>query len=145
MTKNSLLTIGGVSLLGIGLISGLALTTSAQEVDTSNPSTDASQIENAGRRFARRRGASQEVKDAKEAVRTAIDNQDYEAWRAAAAELPNSEHLLSQVDTQEKFDRLLEAHSLKEEARAIMEELGLDRETLRQQKQTQRDSEDNQS
>jgi hypothetical protein len=67
--------------------------------------------------------AAHQVK--REAVRVAIENNDYSAWSTAMAGTP-----LADKVTPETFARLVEAHNLREAgdheaAREIMEELGL--------------------
>ena len=62
-----------------------------------------------------------------EAARTAIENNDYNAWAAAVAGTPQAD----KVDAT-TFSKLVAAHSLREAgdhegARAIMQELGLER------------------
>lgn len=62
-----------------------------------------------------------------EAMKAALDAEDYSAWQEAAPERAKEI-----IDTQEEFDRLIEAHNHMEEgnfesAREIFEELGLKR------------------
>jgi hypothetical protein len=62
-----------------------------------------------------------------EGVRTAIEAHDYEAFQAAIAGSP----LADTITSEEKFERLVEAHELRKSgdnaaARAIMDELGID-------------------
>lgn len=56
-----------------------------------------------------------------EAVRTALDNNDYEAWLAAVGE----DSKMAEKINEDNFSRLVEAHNLMQEAREIMEELGI--------------------
>ncbi|MFZ5392399.1 MAG: hypothetical protein ACOZAR_04400 [Patescibacteria group bacterium] len=60
-----------------------------------------------------------------EAMKTALNNSDYEAWKTAVSELPNSEELLSKIN-ESNFSRLVEAHNLQQQAQAIREELGIE-------------------
>ena len=60
------------------------------------------------------------------AVREAIENEDYKAYTNAVKDTPHA----NVIDSQESFEKLVTAHTLRqngdhEEARAIMEELGL--------------------
>jgi hypothetical protein len=70
----------------------------------------------------------------REAVETAIQNHDYAAW----TELHEGMDILENIDTEEKFEKLIEMHGIMEDARtymdwarekadAIAEELGLER------------------
>jgi preprotein translocase subunit SecF len=67
-----------------------------------------------------------EVKANMEAIRTAIDNNDYQAWQ----ELNKDSKMAEAIDSQAKFDQLIRMHNLmkegnSEEANQIAEELGL--------------------
>lgn len=67
----------------------------------------------------------EEMKANHEAMKEALDNNDYEAWKELVGDKPVSEKI-----TEEKFSRLVEAHSLmqsgdKEGAKAVFDELGL--------------------
>jgi hypothetical protein len=62
-----------------------------------------------------------------EAVRTAVENEDYEAFKVVVADSPFAE----KIDSEEKFKKLIEAHALRaegkhDEAKAIMAELGVE-------------------
>lgn len=57
-----------------------------------------------------------------EAVKEALDNNDYSAWKEAVGAGPMSENI-----NESNFSRLVEAHNLHEQARSIMEELGVGR------------------
>lgn len=61
-----------------------------------------------------------------EAVQSALENADYAAWQAAVAETRRGDKMLEKVNTQEKFDLLVEMHSNKERNKEIAEELGLE-------------------
>ncbi len=68
-----------------------------------------------------------ERKISHEAVRTAVENNDYNAWVKAIADRP-----IADVITEDNFSQLVEAHTLRdagdmEGAREIMEELGIDK------------------
>ncbi len=67
-----------------------------------------------------------------EDIMTAMDNADYQAWQDAVSESPRGEELLEAIDSQDKFDKLVQAHNLRaegvenlEEAKQIREDLGL--------------------
>lgn len=64
-----------------------------------------------------------------EAVQTALDDQNFEAWRQAEEAKGNTK-ILAVIDTQEEFNRLVEAHKLmrdgkRDEAIKLFQELGL--------------------
>lgn len=68
-----------------------------------------------------------------EAVRNALENNDFEAWKTAMTEAKNGEEILKVVDTQEEFAKMVEIHELREKNRennekikTIHEELGLE-------------------
>ena len=72
------------------------------------------------------------IKELHEKIKEAVANGDYETWKALHEELPNDSEMLSVIDTEEKFNQLVSAHQLMEEgrakmeeAKAIMEELGM--------------------
>lgn len=57
----------------------------------------------------------------REAIETALDNNDYNAWLEAVGEdCPMTEKI-----NEDNFSRLVEVHNLRQQAREIMEELGL--------------------
>lgn len=58
-----------------------------------------------------------------DSVKTAISTNNYTAFQTAIAEHANSS--LASIDTAEEFAKLVQMHSLLEEAKAIAEELGL--------------------
>jgi hypothetical protein len=71
------------------------------------------------------------MEETQQKIKEAIENNDYEAWKALVGELPNSADLLEKI-TADNFAKFVEAHNLMEEAhvkmeeaKAIMEELGL--------------------
>lgn len=57
----------------------------------------------------------------REAVEQALENGDYDTWKSLSPE-----HMTEVIDTEAKFERLQELHDLKQQAKAIAEELGLD-------------------
>lgn len=59
----------------------------------------------------------QEMLEHREAVDTAIENGDYEAWLEAVGERPVAEQV-----TADEFDQLREIHRLRTEARELMEQ-----------------------
>jgi SOS response regulatory protein OraA/RecX len=139
MTKNTLLTLGGMTLLGVGIVSGLALTTSAQIADTDTNSVDTSEVADArgsrrGRRGARLTEEEREEKQAtREAIESALESNDYAAWQAAVAETPIGDYLLETIDTEDEFNQVVEAYNLDQKAESILEELGIDRETIKEE------------
>lgn len=65
------------------------------------------------------------------AVRDAIENNDYSAWKEAVAEMPNGENILAKID-ESNFSQLVKMHTLmqsgdRDAAEEIREELGLER------------------
>jgi Spy/CpxP family protein refolding chaperone len=63
----------------------------------------------------------------RDAIRAAVEANDYEAFKVAVAGTP----LAEAVDTKEKFEKFVEAHTLREdgkwgEAKAILDELGIE-------------------
>ncbi len=74
-----------------------------------------------------------DLQESREEVRSVVANGDYEAWKALVAEMPNGAEMLEKIN-ESNFGRLAEAHNLMEEgrakmeeAKAIMDELGLER------------------
>lgn len=59
----------------------------------------------------------------REAVKTAVDTNDYTAFQTAIAQDANGP--LAGIDTAEKFAKFVKMHDLLDEAKAIGEELGL--------------------
>ena len=64
-----------------------------------------------------------------EAVRTAIENKDFSAWKTAIAQMPNAENMLEKVN-ESNFAKLLEMHNLmqagdRDGAEIIREDLDL--------------------
>ena len=111
----AVITAGGILLItSAGLIVANAQTTSSS--NSSNSSI-------AGRM---NRGGGTQL----QAIKTAMDNKDYEAWKTAVAATPKGTEMLKIIDTQAKFDRLMVGHLAKESgdtttAEAIRSELGL--------------------
>lgn len=70
-------------------------------------------------------------KEQMEAVRTAIENKNYQEWQTAVKNSPNGgERILEAVDSEEDFNKLVEGHQKMQEgdregAEEIREELGL--------------------
>ena len=70
--------------------------------------------------------------DKMEAVKTALDNKDYNAWKTAMATAPNGSDKLAKIDTQAKFDQLIQAHEYMknnefDKAKAIFDTLGIEK------------------
>ncbi|MBU0647615.1 hypothetical protein KJ855_00370 [Patescibacteria group bacterium] len=59
-----------------------------------------------------------------QAVKDALDNNDYQAWVDAISQVPMGERFLEVID-ESNFDRLVEAHQLRTQSQEIMDELGL--------------------
>ena len=65
-----------------------------------------------------------------DAVRAAIESKDYTAWKIAIATDPNGTNQLAKIDTQDKFDQLIQAHEYMktnepDKAKAIFDTLGI--------------------
>jgi hypothetical protein len=70
--------------------------------------------------------SKEEIQSNNEVVKTALENADYEAWKTAVTETRRGETMLEKIDTQQKFDLLVEMHNNGERNREIAEELGLE-------------------
>lgn len=73
-----------------------------------------------------RQAQHESAREAHQAIKAAVESGDYEAFKAAIVSTPMAEV----IDTEAEFNKLKEAHELKEAgdfagAKAIMEELGL--------------------
>ena len=71
-----------------------------------------------------------------EAVRTAIENKDFSAWKDAVVKTPMGDEMLTKIN-EANFSKLLEMHNLmqsgdRDGAEAIREELGLERPEMGQ-------------
>jgi|GEM_PF-3836367 len=53
----------------------------------------------------------------REVIESAIQNHDYKAW----TELHEGMDILENIDTEKKFEKLIEMHSIMEDARTYME------------------------
>lgn len=64
----------------------------------------------------------------KEEIKKAVQSHDYETWKSLHNE---NADIVSKIDSQEKFEKLIEMHSIMEEAKtkadAIREELGIEK------------------
>ncbi|GEM_PF-1587340 len=102
-------------------------TISAQEVgETDQPVDEAVSQEDTSVNC---RGKRHENKENFEAVKTAIENNDYEAWKSAISEAPFADKI-SEVINAENFDKFVEMHNLRQDgdiegAQEIRDELGL--------------------
>lgn len=73
------------------------------------------------------------LQENREEVKSVVANGDYEAWKVLVSEMPNGVEMLEKIN-ESNFSKLIEAHNLMEEGRAkmeeakvIMDELGLER------------------
>jgi hypothetical protein len=64
-----------------------------------------------------------EAEERREAVMSALEAGDYDTWLEAVGE----DHPMTENINEDNFSRLVEAHNLRQEARGIMEELGVER------------------
>ncbi|MFC1640570.1 hypothetical protein ACFL2D_00815 [Patescibacteria group bacterium] len=60
--------------------------------------------------------------ETRDAIREALSNRDYATWQELTADKPIGEQV-----NEENFDRFADAHDLMNEARGIMDELGIER------------------
>lgn len=115
---NKFFTKGAVLGLLIATFAVSSSLTFAADTGTSSTSTQS----NFQERFAHHEEREQE----REKIRTAVESGDYAAFQAAAVNSP----LEGKIDSQAKFDKLVEAKKLRESgdhegAKAIMDELGI--------------------
>jgi hypothetical protein len=66
----------------------------------------------------------EEMKTKTEAIQTAIDDEDYDAWVAAVEAVNENSPLLSKI-TSDNFDDYVEASQLVEKANSIFKDLGV--------------------
>lgn len=118
--KNSLYLLAGTGLMITGMATGLVLTSHAQSSSTTtntnpNVAVQAKMGHRGGENSAER-----------QAIDTAVANNDYEAWKTAVAKTPNGgTQILTKVDTQDKFNKLTQAFDLHQQADKIEDELGI--------------------
>lgn len=72
----------------------------------------------------------EQFKSQMDAVKTALDNKDYEAFKTAVKTTPNGANQLAKIDTQVKFDQLVQAQEYMkanepDKAKAIIDSLGI--------------------
>jgi len=84
--------------------------------------------EQRGEREARREEHKAQRTEKHEAVQEALDNGDYNAWKEAVGE---NCPMLEKIN-EGNFSRLVEAHELRQEAKSIMEELGVEKDNFGQ-------------
>lgn len=132
MNKNNLLITGVASLVALVAVTGVAMSTFASEGDVSYEGdtirTRANSFvhrnlsdEEKQEREENREERRAEMEEKREAVIAALDANDYDAWVVAAGE---DSPLLEKV-TVDNFSRFIEAHELRQSARADMEEADL--------------------
>jgi len=132
----------GITAVAAGLTSGLLISSSAQTntpANTSNTSAVSNTNQPLKEAIDKRRGGPGGMMGEKggdntlrKAVMDALDKKDYDAWKkAVAADIknPNKDTLLSKVNTQDKFNKLADAHIAVKDAhtkqQAVRTELGL--------------------
>lgn len=131
MKKNNLLIPGAAALVALVAVGGIATSSFA-----SDETTDTLDRPVKERRFwnflddeqkeeiqAKMEAKKAEREVQREAVKAALESGDYDAWVDA---IPEDAPILEKI-TEDNFDRLVEMHELKEDARAIAEELGLEK------------------
>lgn len=119
-----ILTISGVA-IGVTGVSSLQ----SHAESTSTNSTNSSLVDTNRRE---RKNNRAEFKANRQVVKIALTNKDYEAWKTAVAakNTPRSTEMLKLIDTQEKFDKLVEGFNARKSgdkatAEKIATELGL--------------------
>jgi len=113
-TKNMIL---GAAVLSLTVTGGVAALTNAA------PGNNGSQSQISNRRFFH---PGKEMRENFDAIKEAIANNDYEAWKTAMSDHPKAEEFVNE----ETFAKMVEAYQLREAgdlegAREIMEQLGL--------------------
>jgi hypothetical protein len=102
----------------------------AREIRTSAQEEAKAVLEKAGLDQTKMREIHEAMRESRqekhEAVESAFENNDYEAFKVAVADTPMAEKITSEAD----FEKLAEAHELRESgdkdgAKAIMEDLGI--------------------
>ncbi len=133
-TKKILLSTATFSLMSAavaGVIFAPTLSANAQEATQASNSANTDSGQGRFGRFTEEE--RERFESVREAVRTAVEEANYEAWKTAVTGLPDGgEKLLEAVDSEDDFNQLVEAHNLAEqgnyeEAREIRENLGLNR------------------
>lgn len=134
MKKNNLIISGTAALVALTAVGGMAFSSFAasNSVVTDGSTTGSTRGLFAGKQLSDEDRAAFELKmeerrsemDAKRtAVKAALDAGDYNAWVAAEGE---DNPILEKINT-DNFARFVEAHKLMDEARIIMEELGIEK------------------
>lgn len=132
MNNKNLVISSAAALVALVAVSGIAFSTFASEAATTdqNPAatqkgffgrnlTDEQKLEWQSEREAKRAERQAEM----EAVRTAIEAGDYNAWKTAVdADAP----ILGKIN-EGNFSKLVEMHNLSDQANDIREELGIER------------------
>ncbi|MFH1661736.1 MAG: hypothetical protein ABIA02_01410 [Candidatus Falkowbacteria bacterium] len=121
--KKSNIIAGGAAMVAIIAVAGIAFSSFAADDSTVQK---CERCNKPGMQFSEGKmtemKASMEAK--KEAMNTALENNDYNAWVEAVGEdCP----MLEKINA-DNFSRFVEAHNLQEQARAIMEELGIEKQ-----------------
>ena len=117
--NNKHLLIGAI-MLSIGIMSGAAISVSA---DTSAPS----KTNKENHRFFNKFHGKKSKHNKNPEIIQAIENSDYQTWKEIINKRPRITDI---IDTEEKFNKLVEAHNLMKdgkfkEAKTIKESLGL--------------------
>lgn len=126
MTFSKIATYGFLTIAGIAIgVTGVASLQSNAQTTTANTSNSSM--------VAKQDRPNMEARKAhRESIKTALTNSDYEAWKKAHSDsnFPRSSEMLKLIDTQEKFDKLVEGFKARESgdtetAKKIATELGL--------------------
>jgi len=129
------MTLSKIATYGLLTISGIAIGVTGVSALQSNAQTSAdnsSNVSNSSVTTQPERPNKEARKAFRQGIKTALTNNDYEAWKQihTDSKFPRSQEMLKLIDTQEKFDKLVEAFKArengdKETAKKIATELGL--------------------
>lgn len=127
MTISKIATYGLLTISGVAIgVTGVSSLQSHAENTATNSSSNTSMV------AAQDRPNLEARKTHREAIKKALTNKDYEAWKKAHSEsnFLRSSEMLKLIDTQEKFDKLVEGFNARkngdtEKAKQIATELGL--------------------
>ncbi|MEM1312597.1 MAG: hypothetical protein AAGF07_03995 [Patescibacteria group bacterium] len=132
MKNNKSLMLGALGVT-VGLVAGLSGSTLYTQAQTTSADSNANTTSIVERMRSRRRKSnlSEEQIAKRESIRDAMEDGNYDSWKSAIEGSKKSEELLEKINTQEKFDKLVEAKRIMQDARnrsnTILDELGIER------------------
>lgn len=139
MKKEKTIMAGAAALVALVAVTGMAMSSFASDSDVNNESC----FSHKGLMFNKNltdeekeemKASFEEMKDEREAQReltqNAIEAGDYNAWLAT---IPENAPIREKINA-DNFSRLVEAHNLREQARIMMEELGIERGDMGREK-----------